>query len=79
MSNLQVTKEMTETIPCQSDTQWIRNLALSSIKENSMTLQRGFVGRAPYNNANTGETPPPLHHWTRNPLPRIFPQCDILA
>ncbi|CAL8378236.1 unnamed protein product [Gadus morhua 'NCC'] len=36
--------------------------------ERSATHEKGFIGLAPHNSASLEESPPPLHHWTRDPL-----------
>ncbi|CAL8380725.1 unnamed protein product [Arctogadus glacialis] len=44
------------------------SLGTSTVSERSATHERGFIGLAPHNSASLEESPPPLHHWTRDPL-----------
>ncbi|KAL7372735.1 hypothetical protein ABVT39_021596 [Epinephelus coioides] len=65
------------------DNQLSVSLGTSSVSERSLTHQRGFLGLAPHSSASAGETPPPLHNWTRDELQtkrieRLFPLCQTL-
>ncbi|CAL8275578.1 unnamed protein product [Arctogadus glacialis] len=44
------------------------SLGASTVSERSATHERGFIGLAPHNSASLEESPPPLNHWTRDPL-----------
>lgn len=53
------------------------------VNDKSLSKQRGFLGLAPHSSVSAGETPPPLHHWTRDELQtmrmeRVFPLCQTL-
>ena len=59
------------------------SLGTSTVMDRSLTHQRGFIGLAPHSSASSEETPPPLHHWTRDELQklrieRLWPLCQTL-
>ncbi len=59
------------------------SLGTSTVNARSLTHERGFLGLAPHNSASLEESPPPLHHWTRDELQkpriaRIWPLCQAL-
>lgn len=65
------------------DNVWSASLGTCSLRERSNTHQRGFLGLAPHNSASLEESPPPLHHWTRDALQtkrieRIWAFCQCL-
>lgn len=59
------------------------SLGTNSVSDKSLTKQRGFIGLAPHSRASSEETPPPLHHWTKQTLKKlqiehVFPLCQAL-
>lgn len=59
------------------------SLGTSTVNERSVSHERGFIGLAPHNSASLEESPPPLHHWTRDELQktriqRIWALCQCL-
>ena len=59
------------------------SLGTSTNNTRSLTYERGFIGLAPHNSASCEESPPPLHHWTRDELQkvriqRLWPLCQAL-
>ncbi|KAL7397250.1 hypothetical protein ABVT39_019213, partial [Epinephelus coioides] len=44
------------------------SLGTSTVNERSASHEGGFIGLAPHNSASLEESPPPVHHWTKDSL-----------